>query len=100
MLANYLEVPLRLITLATCVLELLRLKIEQILGKGVLMHSFSDQSGCSFLHPMSGETVSVEKTDKQLIELLTSQADSTITDQNLLIVNSLVNKGFIVKQAG
>ena len=59
------------------------------------MHSFSDHSGCTFLHPMSGETLSVKLTELELTELLVSYQNSTTPKQSTLIVSSLVNKGFI-----
>ena len=59
------------------------------------MHSFSDQSGCTFLHPRSGETLSVKLTELELIELFSSYQNSTTPKQSTLIITSLVNKGFI-----
>ncbi|MBL4632097.1 MAG: hypothetical protein JKY14_13455 [Paraglaciecola sp.] len=59
------------------------------------MHSFSDQSGCTFLHPTSGETLSVKLTELELIELFSSYKNSTTPEQSMLIITSLVNKGFI-----
>ena len=69
--------------------------MKRFLKKGVLMHSFSDHSGCTFLHPKSGETLSLKLTELELTELLGSYQNSTTPEQSMLIINSLVNKGFI-----
>ena len=69
--------------------------VGYILEEGVLMYSFSDNSGCTFLHPMTGETLSVNLTESELTDLTVSYQNSTTSKQNLLIVRSLFNKGFI-----
>jgi hypothetical protein len=47
------------------------------------------------LHPMTGETLSVNLTESELTDLTVSYQNSTTPKQSLLIVSSLVNKGFI-----
>ena len=63
--------------------------------EGGLWHSFSDHSGCVFLLTSSGETLSVKLNEFALTELLSSPYNSNISDDNKLVVESLVNKGFI-----
>jgi len=64
------------------------------------MHSFSDRSGCSFLHPSTGETLSVKLSAIALTDLLDSYQKLNSSEQNSSIVTSLIDKGFIKLKAG
>lgn len=70
------------------------------LKKGVLWYSFSDQSGCVFFHPFSGETLSVKLSEIVLTELLLLPNPFNISEEHKIVIESLISKGFIDLWAG
>jgi hypothetical protein len=62
----------------------------------VLLHPFSDQSGCVFFHKDTGETLSVNLTLDELLQLFVifKQGQALGTEQQQ-IVQTLMHKQFI-----
>jgi hypothetical protein len=74
----------------------LNLVLHKYLHKGVLTHSFLDQSGCVFLNLSSGETLSILMSETDLFKVLSG---ATIMDKNTaqsIAIMSLVQKNILL----
>jgi hypothetical protein len=66
------------------------------LGKGVHMHSFSEQSGCVFLDIESGETLSVSASESEIVSVLSDENTLEKSNELNTVVESLVDKFFLI----
>jgi hypothetical protein len=70
--------------------------MDQILKKGVQMHSFSDQSGCVFLDIHSGETLSILMSETEILNVLSGDTHAVRETTQTTAVQSLIHKNFIL----
>jgi hypothetical protein len=70
--------------------------MDQILKKGVQMHSFSDQSGCVFLDIHSGETLSILASKTEIVSVLSGEKSLEKLSKLNTAVESLVSKNFLI----
>jgi hypothetical protein len=70
--------------------------MDQILKKGVQMHSFSDQSGCVFLDVYSGETLSILMSETEILNVLSGDTHAVRETTQTTAVQSLIHKNFIL----
>lgn len=72
------------------------LVLNRYLHKGVLAHSFLDQSGCVFLDLYSGETLSVLVSEAEILKVLSGKNLTGKKKSCEVIVKSLIQKNILI----
>jgi hypothetical protein len=70
--------------------------MNRFLKKGVLLHSFSDQSGCVFLVSHSGETSSVLMSESEIVTILSDESIIDEENEQSIAIKSLIQKKIFI----
>jgi hypothetical protein len=66
------------------------------LKKGLLMHSFSDKSGCVFLDLHSGETLSVLMSKTEILKVLSGEIRFDEENEQSIAIMLLIHKNIFI----
>ena len=70
--------------------------MNRFLTKGVLVHSFSDKSGCVFLDLHSGETLSVLMSKTEIFKVLSGEMRFDQESEQSIAIMSLIQKNIFM----
>jgi len=70
--------------------------MNRFLKKGVMMHSFSDQSGCVFLDVQSGETLSILMPKAEIFKVLSGEILIDEENEQSTAIMFLIQKNIFI----